>query len=140
MLKLKENLFSFILVVILGFLMFFYLSLPNKSLIKEVSVKRIEKLESNVEVKAFYVNGLKVEEYELKIKDNDYSNLLKYVVEDIVKRYNKSENKEILLNNLYFGEDTVYLEFNQIISDDLFHEALLKTIENLIGFSQINFI
>lgn len=134
----KKYKLSFILLAVSIFLTIFYISLPSKDKINEVELKTIQKNITFVDIKSYYTDGSVIKDYTFSTPEDSYSNLLKYVIEDILSK-STLDNKPSLLN-IYFSDSSIYFQFNSKNLDPLLKEAIQKTTFELLDISDIKFI
>lgn len=109
--KFKNKKLTIVLFVVALALVIFYLTLPSKKYVKEVKIKDSNQVKQNI---------LKEEKTSEEILREDLNNIL-----------NKYLNKDTKILKIYFSENTLYLETNKKIEDNLIIEKLLsKTKEN----------
>lgn len=140
MFNLKKNKFLFVIITIFILLSITYVLLPSKSSVKEIKIKTATKEDITIKIQAFKVDSSELKEYDLFLKDDVYSNLLKYAIEDMVSKYNESKSRNLKLLNLYFGDNIVYYEFDGYKEDSLFFEAVLRMTKSIVGLEKIEII
>lgn len=131
-----------ILIFITLLLFLWFLLLPSKNKINEIKVKKIEKTVKTLEVSIYTTDFdlTKIIPYKFSLKEDTSSNILKNSIIYITNKYSEDSKKEIKLINVFFGENSIYYEFDEKNLDPIFIEAVSKTTENLSGITDIKFI
>ena len=127
------------LAIVVAILVIITLLMPSRNKIKEIEVKKVEvKKEEMVEVTVYGITkgSDSPSKYTLTLKQASTSDLLRTVVEDMIKKY--SSNLELV--NIYFSDDRVYYEFNNKDLSEAFLNALQMTTQEITGMEEISLL
>lgn len=132
----NSTLILLILSVLFGFIT---LVMPSKDKIKDVEVRKIEVKQDelmNFTVYTVIMGSNNIENHNLSLKQDSVDDLLKEVINDMIKNY--SSNLELV--NLYFGDNIVYYEFSDNNLSEAFLEALKLNTKEVTGIENIDLV
>lgn len=132
----NSTLILLILSVLFGFIT---LVMPSKDKIKDVEVRKIEVKQDelmNFTVYTVTMDSNNIENHNLSLKQDSVDDLLKEVINDMIKNY--SSNLELV--NLYFGDNIVYYEFSDNNLSEAFLEALKLNTKEVTGIENIDLV
>ena len=132
----NSTLILLILSVLFGFIT---LVMPSKDKIKDVEVRKIEVKQDelmNFTVYTVTMDSNNIENHNLSLKQDSVDDLLKEVINDMIKNY--SSNLELV--NLYFGDNIVYYEFSDNDLSEAFLEALKLNTKEVTGIENIDLV
>lgn len=132
----NSTLILLILSVLFGFIT---LVMPSKDKIKDVEVRKIEVKQDelmNFTVYTVTMGSNNIENHNLSLKQDSVDDLLKEVINDMIKNY--SSNLELV--NLYFGDNIVYYEFSDNDLSEAFLEALKLNTKEVTGIENIDLV
>ena len=132
----NSTLILLILSVLFGFIT---LVMPSKDKIKDIEVRKIEVKQDelmNFTVYTVIMGSNNIENHNLSLKQDSVDDLLKEVINDMIKNY--SSNLELV--NLYFGDNIVYYEFSDNNLSEAFLEALKLNTKEVTGIENIDLV
>ena len=132
----NSTLILLILSVLFGFIT---LVMPSKDKIKDIEVRKIEVKQDelmNFTVYTVTMDSNNIENHNLSLKQDSVDDLLKEVINDMIKNY--SSNLELV--NLYFGDNIVYYEFSDNNLSEAFLEALKLNTKEVTGMENIDLV
>lgn len=134
-----KNIKIIILSVLAAFSLIVFIFLPSKDKVGEIKLDKSEEYSiKKIKVDSYDVSSGEVVIKPIEIDEDTEINIAKHLIEVAIQ--SSQEDINVKLENIYFGEEKIYLVFDSEIQSVVLKNAMENIIRQIFGIENLEYL